>query len=592
MAIIEPTHVVEPLVCSVSSLLKDGFYSIPAYQRDYRWREGNWEHLWNDTEALIGENFSSQALKPLDLRKPHFLGSFVTIRERRDQPDVAAELADGQQRLTTLSAMIAVLYYRNENSELSSPTKRQLRDLMGPCLYEQSGDGMRFRLKLAKENVLFEGTIKELIDSTSPYGFWANQIDISTRPVGLRLIDMFKYFLDQSDDMAPTELDHMIRVICDCLICLRSTVFQKATAYRLFETMNFRGLKLTQADLIKNKVLEFADSQGTHDDAVAVWGGIQEEIARQNEEKSGSEEARELTEFIQFCYMGLYGDVKREDLYEEISKVLDNVGAIDFCKALSERARLLTILVTKQEAWSENGGMFVDEVLKELGIKYAIPMFIAAGVRYRNNSNDYEQACRLIRNFCFRFFTIQGNSVSSLSKASGEIARLFRKGDLGEIISKMKEYSADTAFVEAFREKSVKTNKLAFNILKTIENKLLNNSGVGIFNQSPTQHVEHILPKTLQENGWSHIDKELHSSYVFRIGNLTVLESAINSSIRNMDFQFKNGNSNESDYQHSSMYLPKRIQNFLTEGQWDFESIERRQNWLADNAADAWSLDL
>lgn len=75
------------------SLLK---YVIPKYQREYSWRKPQWAALYDD---IMGESGS----------KPHFLGTVIAI-SGDDAIHPQLELVDGQQRMTSLSILLAALY--------------------------------------------------------------------------------------------------------------------------------------------------------------------------------------------------------------------------------------------------------------------------------------------------------------------------------------------------------------------------------------------------------------------------------------------------------------------------------------------------
>ena len=68
---------------------KEVFYKIPPYQREYSWKKGEWENLFND----INDN-----------EKGYFLGSIICINQNED-----LEVIDGQQRLTTISILLLSL---------------------------------------------------------------------------------------------------------------------------------------------------------------------------------------------------------------------------------------------------------------------------------------------------------------------------------------------------------------------------------------------------------------------------------------------------------------------------------------------------
>ena len=79
------------------NFIKDsGYYEIPYFQRKYVWDEDNWEQLIENSSATLGN---------------HFLGSIILSKvdvasgESRRMPVI-----DGQQRLTTISVLLKVIY--------------------------------------------------------------------------------------------------------------------------------------------------------------------------------------------------------------------------------------------------------------------------------------------------------------------------------------------------------------------------------------------------------------------------------------------------------------------------------------------------
>jgi uncharacterized protein with ParB-like and HNH nuclease domain len=69
-------------------------FEVPLYQRDYSWREDNWEELWNDILEVTSDDTSK-----------HYMGSLV-LQKYEDQK---YKIIDGQQRITTLSIFVLSL---------------------------------------------------------------------------------------------------------------------------------------------------------------------------------------------------------------------------------------------------------------------------------------------------------------------------------------------------------------------------------------------------------------------------------------------------------------------------------------------------
>ena len=75
-------------------------YLVPFFQRFYSWKRKNWERLWNDLLFLMGEEKGRQ----------HFLGPLVITPFEPGPSEVHRfQLIDGQQRLTTISLLLAAL---------------------------------------------------------------------------------------------------------------------------------------------------------------------------------------------------------------------------------------------------------------------------------------------------------------------------------------------------------------------------------------------------------------------------------------------------------------------------------------------------
>ena len=102
------------------NFIKDsGYYEIPYFQRKYVWDEDNWEQLIENFSATLGN---------------HFLGSIILSKvdvasgESRRMPVI-----DGQQRLTTISVLLKVIY-----DILPNDKKTKINDEVINCLFQKN----------------------------------------------------------------------------------------------------------------------------------------------------------------------------------------------------------------------------------------------------------------------------------------------------------------------------------------------------------------------------------------------------------------------------------------------------------------------
>lgn len=71
-------------------------YRIPPYQREYSWSTSHWEDLFEDLIEVEGA---------------HFLGTIITLDQTTDTLEGnILQVVDGQQRLTTLTLLLAAVY--------------------------------------------------------------------------------------------------------------------------------------------------------------------------------------------------------------------------------------------------------------------------------------------------------------------------------------------------------------------------------------------------------------------------------------------------------------------------------------------------
>src|SRR5436309_15367526 len=85
----------------IKKIFSDDFvFTIPVYQRAYAWTIEESEELFQDLIRAIGD--AEEAIEDIS---PYFLGSIVLIKG--DEPD--AQVVDGQQRLATLTMLLAAI---------------------------------------------------------------------------------------------------------------------------------------------------------------------------------------------------------------------------------------------------------------------------------------------------------------------------------------------------------------------------------------------------------------------------------------------------------------------------------------------------
>ena len=214
------------------------------------------------------------------------------------------------------------------------------------------------------------------------------------------------------------------------------------------------------------------------------------------------------------------------------------------------------------------------------------------------DKSAFEKFVRLINNFSFRYMKTLDGDVGQLAVIMNEVSDKVSNGSSMETISQiLKGYAPDSKFIDAFKEISFNNVKLSYYIVYYLEKVML--IGTLPLKHGVEQNLEHIMPKTPTILWWPQAfsNKNSNSSefreYLWRLGNLLPLPEEINKAIKNKSITEKIRNDSGKDYSSCSLESPKKVEDFLDNGLWTYDSIKKRQDYLADNfAARAWSLNL
>ncbi len=247
--------------------LKDIFdkrfdFSIPPYQRPYAWGRAQAVELFDDLYSFkMSENSAED----------YFLGSIVLIKE--DNAPLA-QVVDGQQRLTTLTILFAVIASRLSGSHRRMCCKYVLEE--GNELEDIPS---RPRLRLRERDAFFfrqyvqELKIKELI--SLPVGQLKTEAQKHIRENAAafdELIDA-KFQDDEEGLLAFTKF-----ILQRCFLVAVSTPSQQS-AFRVFSVLNNRGLDLLPIDIIKADLIGKIE-ESKQDRYTTLWEEIEDATGR------------------------------------------------------------------------------------------------------------------------------------------------------------------------------------------------------------------------------------------------------------------------------------------------------------------------
>jgi uncharacterized protein with ParB-like and HNH nuclease domain len=533
-------------------------YEVPPFQRDYSWDKEEWEDLWLDLLAL-------------DQEGDHYMG-YLVLQETKEPKKFI--IIDGQQRITTISLLIlaAVRYLTdqgdNQRAEDLKKTYLSSRDLVRQIEIP--------KLKLNYNN--------EYI-----YGGKLMQFDMPQNTVGLkpsekRLIGAYKYFLKEftkefieKTTQAVTEF--ITRKIDIKLFFTSITVNDDLNAFKVFETLNARGVKLSTADLLKNFLFSiiYTPNAGSITQEEKKWHRINDVLGK-----------TDVTTYLRhFWNARYYPGERKSTLFKTIkSAIKSQADAIQLLNDLDNSVNIYVALESPQsEIWTAEQSKMVEE-LNILEVSQCYPLLMTAKIKW--TENQFNKLLRDIIAISFRYNTIGGQNPNELERIYGKASVSIFKDEQKTARELFHKYLKDAyldneSFKNDFANKTINTQK--YNpLVKYILSKLeVQYGGSECDLNSKQLSVEHILPESPTEE-WAlkfqGIDIE---NYIYRIGNFTLLEASKNREADRKSYEEK-----KAIYQTSNYRLA--VQTIQTED-WIPKSVADRQKELANRALTVWKVN-
>jgi uncharacterized protein with ParB-like and HNH nuclease domain len=518
-------------------------YEIPEYQRPYSWECKHVEELMNDLYEAF-ENESSE----------YFIGSIIVIEKEK-----TFEVIDGQQRLTTLTLVLAKL-----KDLISNPlVKNGIQEKIMPIdIY--SGETKKPKLLVrAQDRKFFEHYVLagehdlDKIEAlkTTQQRMVENLVAIEEFLDGKKeefLIKFTKYLIEQVS-----------------MVFVKTENFD--SAYRLFNVLNARGLSLANSDLLKNTLFGQAKSESEKDSVKASWNKLEDLVGLEN-----------LDIFLSHHRTAIVGEKQVKTLFKDYEDILKKyIGTpSDFCSELLKSAHNYKKIIDVSVADEEKVKRLIFS-LKNVSYDEWIPALLA----FMNNKisdislTDFLSLLekRTMHNWVLRLGRTKRNTIYYTT-----IKAINANESGNKIIEILKEGASNKNFLESLSA-DVYGMPYATAVLLRIDYEMHDKSASIQFNDVS---VEHVLPQKMDSDYWkTRYTVEQHQSWVHKLGNLTLLSGRKNSAAQNYDFEKKKDVYLSRGI--SSFYLTKKV---CDETNWTVEILEKRQKELLEKAAEIWNI--
>ena len=579
-----------------SDLFRMGQFNVPWHQRNYDWESSAVRALLDDIGDAIEET-----------RKGYFLGTIMLVGSEINQ----WEINDGQQRMVTISLIIAELCRgfanRQSGSQLEGLALEMLFDLgrnntstwgemeeCSPRITPPQNDVMRYRQMILGNTIGTNGKLtvawREVAQFLSPMNHQQSK-------------QYFEFILNNLE-----------------VVCLR--IPPAIDANTVYETINCRGKKLDDLDLIRNYLYSHFNTTGNSE---------KKDVLHQNLEKIRTyfSSSTKASQYMRCHLQCRFGFLRKDDFYLDVRKVIrakenkeknptqqlsDYVFRLTQEIASNELLRLFQVISApnpdqefidrfKTDSRTTNSLRNLEVFLRELH-EYTIaqPLIFAILTKYilEKDAQKRKQIAKIANKHLRRLttfvmrtaFVSQKFSPSLFEKKFSNCANRIMLSD--NIIPKeefiqflkecdndfnvMSDYNFQNIIAEAKMTGNQKIKQFLLGINKDLQ------SDASIINERRCS-VEHILPKSpTHRKNWIHF-KDDGSDWIHRIGNLTVMGQTDNKPGLKYNGNFAD---KRRVYQESGIKLTKQLgQNT----EWTPESIKSRQKMMAELAVRVWSFN-
>lgn len=570
---------------SIRDLLKGSrVYHVPRFQREFSWERRNHKELLNDMISQISIHDEKEyTLNP----SQYFLGNMLFLGDK-DAPEV--EVIDGQQRLTTLTILLAAirnkLYEISDDSTEDENVKNRSKDYADTT--------QEYLIKKT------DGKAKKIIQASATYPFFTQTIqdyescNTEASPATDEedlLKDTFNYFLGE---LTKNKLQKILNIggesesiqNIDKLKALRDQILnsqviaiyasEKNQANQIFENINSKGKPLSKVDLIKNYIFTYVapTSGGDVDEVHESWkknrnllfdyklsleeyflhywkakypsdkanaNNIYDKFTKRFKENSKSI-STELSTFVKdmSSAIELYKGIIQPDLNkfkrQELKYEYECLDGIAKFNGTQIRPALLSFYLKEQELEGK-----VDNKLKKSFLRFLCDFhFMAFGTGVNLRSNKVTGPCNL-----FSKAIMGANSKKDINTA------------IEQFKDKLRVLISQDLFIKEFQklEFSKKTARIGLtNFPTSYAIKRLANQLDHRDHNDGNESIEHIVDESTE-------------NYTKNIGNLLILETKLNNdlgSLKIRDFQAKKSIYKKSSYK-ISQDLSKSKSNFNNE---------------------------
>jgi uncharacterized protein with ParB-like and HNH nuclease domain len=213
-------------------------YSLPYFQREYKWESRHFAELLEDIQAAFLLNYDpTHGRKEVAEYAPYFLGSIITSAEQGGKKP----LIDGQQRLT--SAFLLLAYLERYRKDHAIENALDLSTYLGSVSFGAMDYAIEFsnsRKAIFDRYLDTTKTVAQAMEDADD----VDDLDDGDR----RLLEALRTTDTLLDTSVKAVIAYFIDYVVERVLLIDISVNSESEAHRVFVTMNDRGLRLGPID--------------------------------------------------------------------------------------------------------------------------------------------------------------------------------------------------------------------------------------------------------------------------------------------------------------------------------------------------------
>lgn len=541
-------------------------YIVPLYQRPYQWGKQQLEALWNDIVELTEDRADGA-------RSSHFIGSLVLAPPPAAVAGgVATHLVvDGQQRLTTLTLLLAAIRDHRDEVEPEDHAGEEIQNRFLVNSYKKGAQHIKL-VPTQADRAAYQAVINRFPDSGG-----SDSIGEAYRFFRTKLAH-----IDDPDD--PDDMAAIQEAVVEGLSLVSISTHPEDNAHRIFQSLNNTGLKLTQGDLLRNYIFMRLPESG--DDAYdRYWKPLQARLENDQIESlfwvdiASSKPLAKMSDTFVLQQRRMDALTGEEAILEELAR-------------FTKLAELYELILNPQLEKDQSVRHRLQR-LRDWYVNTTHPILLNLLAKRDDgsiSSKELASTILVLEAFIIRRF-LTGRPTQGLNRTFREAAGIFEGvDDTAEHLQRWlstgrKHYAGDDQLREAIKEQPYYLNgKQAHRplFLRWLEEEFDSREPIDTTSLS----IEHVMPQTLSPE-WKQTLKErhpdqsledLHSAKKHVLGNLTL--TGYNSKLSNRGFDWK-----REEMSRSGLRLSAGV---VENDSWGPDEIDARADALADLICAAW----